>query len=318
MSGSSSLPLVVTVGDPAGIGPDVALAALAAGPAAPVLLLGDRSCLAQRAQQIGVDFSLPEYDEKTVNKASLLHMDVKKAVVAGRPDAANSGHVLEQLELAHQLASSGRAAGIVTAPVNKAQMQEACPGFRGHTGHFARLCGSERAVMAFVGPKIKGALVTEHIRLRDVPRAISEAAVFQTLTIAAAGMDIVLGEKTAWKVCGLNPHAGEDGLLGDEDGISIQPAVRRARAQGIDAVGPVAADTAFVDDSRCVLAMYHDQLLPALKRDDFFRTVNVTFGLSYPRTSVGHGTAYELAGTGRADSSSLQAAIALAGRAGGR
>ena len=314
MNGSSGRPLVVTVGDPAGVGPDVAVAALAAGVAAPVLLLADRGSLEARAHLLGLDFFIPEYDEKTTFKTSLLQVDVKNTVTAGQPDAANAGHVLEQLERAHGLASSGVAAGLVTGPVNKALMQQACPGFRGHTGHFAALCEAKRAVMAFVGPRIRGALVTDHIRLRDVAATISEESVLSTLTIAAAGMDRLLGERSAWKVCGLNPHAGEDGLLGDEESEAIAPAVQRARRQGIDAIGPVAADSAFVDDSRCVLAMYHDQLLAAAKRDDFLRTVNVTFGLSYPRTSVGHGTAYSLAGTGSADCSSLQAAIALAAR----
>ena len=315
MRASSGLPLALTVGDPAGIGPDVVLAGLAAGLAAPVLVIGDRTLLEQRAKQLGLEFSLAEYDEKSGSCSSLLQVDLSNSVQAGKPEVANAGHVLQQLDLAHQLASSGRAAGIVTGPVNKALIEPACPGFRGHTGHFARLCGRARAVMAFVGPRIRGALVTEHIRLRDVADAISQEAVLETLTIAAAGIDDLLGGKSAWKVCGLNPHAGEDGLLGDEDRDCIAPAVRQANERGIDAIGPVSADSAFVDDARCVLAMYHDQLLPAVKRDGFLQTVNVTFGLSYPRTSVGHGTAYELAGSGRADCSSLCAAVALlAGR----
>ncbi len=314
MSYPSRRPLALTVGDPAGIGPDIVVQALAYdGLGAAAIVIGDRATLEDRAQQLRLKFDVPAYDPEQPQPASLLQIDAARKPQAGKPDTANADHVLAQLDRAHELAASKEASGIVTGPISKANVNAARPGFAGHTGYFAERCGAKRAVMAFIGPSLRGALVTGHIPLAQVPAAITADAVYETLRAADEGMcKVGQGPPVKWLVCGLNPHAGEDGLLGTEDRDEITPAIERAQQSGLNVRGPVPADTAFLDDRFCVLGMYHDQLLPAIKTDCFSQTVNLTFGLSYPRTSVGHGTAYDLAGTGKAEYLSLLAAVQAA------
>lgn len=313
--------IAISAGDPAGIGPDVCLGVLAREFPADLVLVGDRDVFEHRAAALGMLFDLPDYDPTGSRRSSFVHVGTVAQVRPGQPDPRNARHVLEILEHAHGLAARGACAALVTAPLSKSGVAGAAPGFAGHTGHLARLCGVPRAVMAFVGPRLRVALVTGHLQLAEVPAAVSREAVFDTLRLADPPMRSLQGGAVRWKVCGLNPHAGEEGLLGAQDAQEIAPAVEDARRAGIDAVGPLPADTVFVPDflrpGECVLAMYHDQALPVVKRDSFTATVNVTFGLPYVRTSPDHGTAHGLAGTGRANSASMVAAVSLAVRLAG-
>lgn len=265
---------------------------------------------------LGIDCAIADHAEGSDAAAGIVDCPLEVPAVAGVPDPRNAAAILDSLRRAAGMAADGGAQALVTGPLAKHVIAAARPDFRGHTGYLGDLAGCE-TVMAFVGPDLRVALVTEHLPLAQVPAAISCDRVLRTLEIADAGMRGVLGgTRPRWLVCGLNPHAGEDGLLGSEDGEHIAPAIEEARERGIDAAGPIPADTAFLperhDGRSCVLAMYHDQALPAVKRDAFSATVNVTFGLPYVRTSVDHGTAFELAGSGSADAAPLRAAVELA------
>ena len=211
----------------------------------------------------------------------------------------------------------GAAAALVTGPIHKARLAAAGVTWIGHTERLAERCGVPRPVMAFVGGSLRVALVTVHLPLRAVADAITAEAVLHTLRVASRAVRDDLGVANARiLVCGLNPHAGDEGVLGDEDAREIAPAVARARAEGIDAIGPISAEAAFLQARRgegdLIVAMYHDQGLAPLKAVDFGRSVNWTLGLPILRTSVDHGTANALVGTGRADPGSLHAALALA------
>jgi 4-hydroxythreonine-4-phosphate dehydrogenase len=238
-------------------------------------------------------------------------------VVAGRLDPANAGYVLELIRESTMGCLAGRFAAMVTAPVQKSTINEAGTPFSGHTEYLAELTHSSRPVMLLVGGNLRVALATTHLPLREVPDAITEHDLFEILTVLAQGLRQLFGlARPRILVCGLNPHAGESGHLGHEEATVIAPAIRRAVNEGIAARGPVPADTAFTPrqlaDTDAVLAMYHDQGLPVLKYAGFGRAVNVTLGLPIIRTSVDHGTALDLAGTGRADPGSLVAAVELA------
>jgi 4-hydroxythreonine-4-phosphate dehydrogenase len=210
-----------------------------------------------------------------------------------------------------------RAAALVTGPINKEALVAQGFAFAGHTEFLAHLCDVPRPVMAFVGGRVRVALVTTHLPIREVPDALTQAKVLHAITIAHAALHNQLGVANPHVlVCGLNPHAGEGGVLGHEDDAVIAPAVQQAKANGIDAVGPMSAETAFrraVDGAAdLVVAMYHDQGLVPLKVLDFGRTVNWTLGLPIIRTSVDHGTARDIAGKGIADPASMVAALSLA------
>lgn len=309
--------LLLSAGEPAGIGPDICLHLLNAPPAGvAIVVLADRELLVDRAQQLGCNGAFADFDPGATATVSVLHCPLAEAVVAGKPNNANAASVLALLRQAATLAASADFDALVTAPVAKSVLATAAADFSGHTEFFGALAGVE-SVMAFVGPQLRLALVTTHLPLAQVPAAITTQRVLTVLQTADAGMREVLGGATPrWHVCGLNPHAGEAGLLGTEEQQSIAPAVAQACKLGMDVQGPLPADTIFLPErlgtNDCVLAMYHDQGLPVIKRDDFAATVNVSFGLPYIRTSVDHGTAFELAGTGRADSASLHSAVALA------
>jgi 4-hydroxythreonine-4-phosphate dehydrogenase len=302
-------PIAITTGEPAGIGPEIAVAAAAASPLATVLI-GDEPLLRAAAAAVGVAWPLPP-------QVQVQHVALAAAVTPGRLDPRNAPYVLRLLDAAIDGCRSGRFRAMATAPVHKGAINDAGIAFSGHTEYLAARTGAPRVVMMLVGGGMRVALATTHLPLARVPAAI-------TLPSLAATVDVLNGdlvrrfglERPRIGVAGLNPHAGEGGHLGREEIDVIAPALAAARARGIDADGPFPADTLFVPAMLArfdaVLAMYHDQGLPVLKHASFGHGVNVTLGLPIVRTSVDHGTALELAGTGRADAGSMAAALALA------
>jgi len=303
-------PIAITTGEPAGIGPEISVAAAAAS-ALPVVLLGDRQLLQRASLSAGVGWPLPP-------SVGIEHFAAEAQVVAGRLDARNARYVLRTLDAAIDGCRSGRYRAIATAPVHKGVINDAGVAFTGHTEYLAQRTAAQHVVMLLVGGGMRVALATTHLPLAEVARAITGARLAATLDVLQHDLRTRFGlPQPRIAVAGLNPHAGEGGHLGREEIEVIAPALAAARARGIDATGPYPADTLFVPAmlSRfdAVLAMYHDQGLPVLKHASFGHGVNVTLGLPLVRTSVDHGTALDLAGTGTADAGSMKAALALAG-----
>lgn len=313
--------LAVTSGEPAGVGPEL-VARLAATPiAADFIAVGNVGLLERAARRCGIELKL-ETDDGAPRKlraaGSLRVLDVPLRVeeVPGRPDPRNAFHVLNALARTADGCMSGAFDGVVTAPVQKSVINEAGEHFTGHTELFAQRAGCD-VVMMLASPELRVALVTTHLPLADVPAAITRETLTRTLRIVHAELIAKFGvAEPRIAVLGLNPHAGEGGHLGREEIEIIIPALGALRGEGMDLIGPLPADTAFVPAMRtrydAVLAMYHDQALPVLKSEAFDRTVNITLGLPFVRTSVDHGTALDLAGTGRADPSSMIAAAEMA------
>jgi 4-hydroxythreonine-4-phosphate dehydrogenase len=308
---SSSRPrprIALTSGEPAGIGPEICaqLAATTQDLRCDLTCLGDRDLLAQRAQAAGVELRL-----------DIEHHALQVPSEAGRLDPRNARYVLGLLDAALEGVHNGRFDAIVTAPVHKGVINDAGIAFSGHTEYLAARTSGTRPVMMLVADRLRVALATTHLPLRAVSAAITADLLGEILGILDRDLRHLWGfARPRIAVCGLNPHAGESGHLGDEELRVIGPAIDAARRAGIDARGPLPADTAFVprELAQCdaVLAMFHDQGLPVLKHAGFGHAVNVTLGLPILRTSVDHGTALDLAGSGRADAGSLTAAVALA------
>jgi 4-hydroxythreonine-4-phosphate dehydrogenase len=289
--------------------------------------LGDRSLLAERARGLQLAVTLTSYPGAAAARRaahlpgtlSVAHAPLAAPSVAGRPDPANARYVLALLDRAVDGALSGEFDAIVTAPVHKGVINDAGIPFSGHTEYLAQRTRSEHPVMLLTNGELRVALATTHLPLKAVSAALTVELLYQVGTVLArelAGRFGIPAPRLA--VCGLNPHAGEGGHLGDEESRVIAPAIERLRAAGIRASGPLPADTVFVPQVLArydaVLAMYHDQGLPVVKYAGFERAVNVTLGLPVVRTSPDHGTALELAGSGRADLGSLAAAVELASR----
>ena len=299
--------IAITSGEPAGVGPELCVQLSAGGVAdCDVVVLGDRALLASRAAAIGLPFT-----------AAVEHHALRTPARAGVLDSKNSPYVIELLDAALAGLAAGRFDAMVTAPVHKGVIADTGLAFTGHTEYLAERTGCARPVMLLVAGTLRVALVTTHLPLRRVPDALSQPEIEAVIGVLHDDLVKKFGiAAPRIAVLGLNPHAGEGGHLGSEDDGIIAPAIAAARARGIDAFGPLPADTAFVprELARCdaVLAMYHDQGLPTLKHAGFGHAVNVTLGLPVLRTSVDHGTALDLAGTGRADVGSLAAAVALA------
>ena len=331
--------IVITAGEPAGIGPELC-AQLAqrhreAPYAARLVVLGDRALLDARAARLGIAAGYVAYDPARAPAAAAVEVwdhPLAVPVVPGQPDPANARAVLATFARAADACATGAFAALVTAPAQKSVLLDAGIAFTGHTEYFAERTHTPRVVMMLVGgpadAPLRVALVTTHLALKDVPAAITAEAVGETLGIVCAELRAKFGiAAPRIAVCGLNPHAGEGGHLGREEIDAIAPALAAARAQGIDATGPWPADTVFVPEHArafdAIVAMYHDQGLPVLKAASFGHGVNVTLGLPFVRTSVDHGTALDLAAdavrAARADPGSLFAAVdlavALAGRA---
>ena len=291
-------PLVVTAGEPAGVGPELCNALLDSPFANDLVVIGDRRQLDERLAVIDTPFPVD--------------------VVPGKPDSANAETLLNGLRAAADGCLAGDYAGMVTAPLAKSVIADSGVAFTGHTEFLAELTGAPHPVMLLVAGDLRVALASTHLPLRDVPDYLTPAIIERVLKI----LDHDLREKFGISqpeiiVCGLNPHAGEGGHLGSEENDVITPTLEALRADGLRLRGPMPADTAFTPaagNKDAVLAMYHDQGLPVLKYAGFGHAVNVTLGLPIIRTSVDHGTAFDIAGTGTADPGSLLAAVELAAR----
>jgi 4-hydroxythreonine-4-phosphate dehydrogenase len=315
--------IVVSSGEPAGIGPDICLALATQPYAARLAVLGDPALLAARAEMLGLNVALlPRPNAAAVEahrpgSLQVLPIALRAPVTPGRLDTANAAYVLEMLRYGTELCSAGTAAAIVTAPVQKSVISNSGVEFSGHTEFLAELTHTPQPVMLLAGKTLRVALATTHLPLRDVADALDGNMLETIIRITAT--DLTRRFRIARPrilVLGLNPHAGESGTLGTEEIDVIEPTVRRLVASGLDVTGPVSEDTAFTPESLAradvVVAMYHDQGLPVLKTLSFGEIVNVTLGLPIVRTSVDHGTALPLAGSGRARPESLFAAVALA------
>lgn len=302
---SPDLPVIaVTSGEPAGVGPELCLALAQREFPARLVVLGDRELLAARASQLGV----------SLDSLTIRHVPLKKSTLAGRLDPENAPYVLALLDAALAGCQSGEFAAMVTAPVHKGVINDAGIAFTGHTEYLAEKTGTPRVVMMLAGSGLRVALATTHLPLKDVSAAITRDDLETTIRILHADLRTKFGfEHPRILVAGLNPHAGEGGHMGLEEIEVITPVLDKLRGEGMNLVGPLPADTLFTKNvlagSHAQLAMYHDQGLAVLKYAAFDEGINVTLGLPIIRTSVDHGTALDLAGTGKASPTSLFAAV---------
>ena len=320
--------IAITYGEPAGIGPDIILKlAIQEKKYSHInfVIIGDKNVLRDRAQQLGSDTIFEVYTKPQLTKHDLqvLHVPTIVETTPGTLDKKNSAHVLNCLDTAIQGCLDNTFAALVTGPVHKGIINDSGVAFTGHTEYLAAKSNTHKVVMMLCENnseyKLRVALVTTHLPLNKVSEAITTSELEDTITILQH--DLVHYFKIPSPriyVCGLNPHAGEDGHLGDEEQKIIEPSLNKLRSQGLDLIGPLPADTLFVPENLkqadAVVAMYHDQGLPILKHLGFGQAINVTLGLPFIRTSVDHGTALELAGTGKAKADSLFNAIELASK----
>ncbi|SDL81041.1 4-hydroxythreonine-4-phosphate dehydrogenase [Geoalkalibacter ferrihydriticus] len=323
-------PLLITQGDPTGVGPEIILKALLAGTfdalRRPLVVAGDVAILRQAAAIYGQSCEIAPGEGLATHRLRLGERELGVAALSkldplrlkyGAPDAACGQAMLDYIEWACARCLAGEAAGIITAPINKAAIRAAGGDFPGHTELLAARCAVEKVVMMLAGERLRVALVTTHLALREVPSALTTESLLQTLRITHAHLQRFFAlPKPRLAVLALNPHAGESGLFGDEETRIIAPAIAAAQAEGLAADGPHSADSLFHFASQgshdAVICMYHDQGLIPLKLLHFDDAVNLTLGLPIVRTSVDHGTAYDLAGSGRASHASLAAAVRLA------
>ncbi len=309
--------LAITSGEPAGIGPELMAAIDPAAFPARLVIIGDQDLIQTRAQQINQSIQLLPYQpQPTSETASLeiLHVDLVNESLPGQLDSDNASYVLALLDRAAKGCLAGEFDAMVTAPIQKDIINQAGVRFSGHTEYLAELCGKEKPVMLLHADRLRVALATTHLPLSKVAEAINTQELEQIIRILDHDLQQRFGiEHPHIKVCGLNPHAGENGYLGQEEIDIINPVIQRMQQQGIHVSGAYPADTVFTQeslvDADAVLAMYHDQGLPVLKHVGFNHAVNSTLGLPIIRTSVDHGTALALAGTGQAHADSLLAAI---------
>ena len=310
--------IALTPGEPAGVGPDLCLQ-LTPPAGCALVLIADPVMLEQRARQLRLPYTLHEWKGRVSAGAGVFVQPIKTAhpVTPGRLDAANAAYVIETLRVAIEGCRSGEFDALVTGPVHKGNINNAGIPFTGHTELLAQVSHTPQPVMMLACPGLRVALATIHLPLAKVPRAVTRERLTAVIEVLHADLKRKFGiADPVILVCGLNPHAGEGGHLGREEIEIIEPVIKTLSARDMRLRGPVPADTAFIPAQLAgvdaVLAMYHDQGLPVLKHHDFAHAVNVTLGLPFVRTSVDHGTALELAGTGRADVSSLVAAIDMA------
>ena len=312
--------IVVTAGEPAGIGPDLVLALSQNDWPHELVICADKQMLAERAKALGIAVKLLDYqpDQKaTPQKAGYLLVDsiaVSEKVIVGQLNSANGHYVLKTLERAALGCMTGEFDAIVTGPVHKGIINRSGVDFSGHTEFFAELSNTPLVVMMLATEGLRVALVTTHIPLAKVSAAVTGERLESIIRILHQDLvdKFAIAQPTIY-VCGLNPHAGEDGVLGHEEIDTITPSLEKLRQQSIDLIGPLPADTIFsekyLQKADAVLGMYHDQVLPVLKYKGFGRSVNITLGLPFIRTSVDHGTALDLAATGLADMGSFKTAL---------
>jgi len=308
--------IAITSGEPAGIGPDILASLKPENFEARLVIIGDRELIKSRAQKSGsslkfVDYGIAPDDRSTIE---ILHLPVDTPCIPGKLDVNNAAYVLQMLERACRGCLDAEFDAMVTAPIQKDIINQSGVAFTGHTEYLAQICAAPKPVMLLAADQLRVALVTTHLPLRAVADAISEDLIVQIATIIDTDLRQRFGLNNPHiKVCGLNPHAGENGYLGTEEIEIITPAINKLKQQGLNISGPYPADTVFtpdaLSDADVVLAMYHDQGLPVLKHVGFHSAINTTLGLPIIRTSVDHGTALDLAGTDKADSGSLMAAI---------
>lgn len=312
--------IALTAGEPAGIGPDLCLQ-LASEPCTHQrVVIADPDLLAERARQLGLQVELQPYDParppvpQAAGQLSVLPVPLATRCQPGKLNPANARYVLETLRLGGQGCLDGHFGAVVTAPVHKGVINDAGVPFSGHTEFFADQTGTEQVVMMLACPGLRVALATTHLPLREVADAITAPLLERVVRILHQDLRSKFGiAAPRILVCGLNPHAGEGGHLGREEIEVIIPLLEHLRAEGMLLDGPLPADTLFtprhLEQADAVLAMYHDQGLPVLKHKGFGQAVNITLGLPIIRTSVDHGTALDLAGTGQADVGSLRVAL---------
>ncbi len=306
--------IAFTPGDPAGVGPDLAVALAESPPNCDIVIIGDRKVLNSRARQIDSNVLFSDGASMPGSSVHVSSIECAATPVAGTPNSLNAQYVLKTLDAAVQGCLSGRFDAMVTGPVNKAVISEAGFDFSGHTEYLAQQTDSPCPVMMLASNRMRVALTTTHIRLSQVSAAITRERLRSVLSVLNDDLQCRFRIKSPRiAVCGLNPHAGEAGLLGSEELQTIAPVIEELQGDGLDIVGPIPADTAFTQSrlAKCdvVLAMYHDQGLPVIKHDGFGDIANITLGLPIIRTSVDHGTAYDIAGTGRVDPGSMMTAI---------
>ncbi len=312
--------LAVTPGEPAGIGPEILLRFYQKYPGFRILAVADPDLLRQTAKTLTLDIPIREWHPGTkITGSELACVPVRLAVPArpGKLNPLNAPYVLDTLRSAVGLLRDGHAAALVTGPVHKGVINESGFPFSGHTEFLADLAGVPQVVMMLAAPGLRVALVTTHLPLRDVADAINPEKLEAVIRITQSALREQFGiRQPRLQILGLNPHAGEGGHLGHEEDDIIFPVIERLRAQGMKLDGPVPADTAFnpprIANCDAVVAMYHDQGLPVLKHMGFGRAVNITLGLPFIRTSVDHGTALDLAGSGKASTGSLHQAVLAA------
>lgn len=310
----STQPLAITAGEPAGIGFDIILQSTSK--LTDCIVIADTQELLSRAQLLNIDIELCEHAPESAKQLRVKHIPVAEKVECGQLNTNNSKYVLSCLDEALRGISTGEYSAMVTAPLHKGIINDAGIPFTGHTEYLAAHTESE-VVMLLVADQVRVALATTHLPLSQVAQAITSELLKKIITILHQDLISKFGiDNPRIGVCGLNPHAGEQGHLGREELEIIEPALNDLNKSGINVTGPFPADTIFTPKQLqlvdVVLAMYHDQGLPTLKYIGFGNAVNTTLGLPIVRTSVDHGTALDLAGTGKSDAGSLQAAIALA------
>lgn len=318
--------LIVTPGEPAGIGPDLLLQCAHRAFSIPTIVVADRYLLEQRARQLGLEIKINDYSDSSdnhkpsTNTLQVNHVALTTPAEAGVLNKENASYVVRCLDIATamcQESTNNIRSALVTGPVHKGIINDAGIPFTGHTEYLAKLAGIDLPVMMLVTKGLRVALATTHLPLAKVSEHITRPLLTNVLSILHDDLKNKFGiTNPRITVCGLNPHAGESGHLGDEEINIIEPVLEQLRAKGMQLLGPVPADTAFTQDKMqktdAYLAMYHDQGLPILKHIGFGEAVNITLGLPFIRTSVDHGTALELAGTGQAKTTSLELAMQLA------
>ena len=315
--------LAITAGEPAGIGPDILLSAATQPHAAQLVAIGSRHVLTERAAQLGLDVALTAYSSNDVatphvpGTLPLIDIPTFASVAPGTPHPDNARHVLAVLDQAIALCTAGECDAMVTAPLHKGVINDAGNPFSGHTEYLGEATGTDNVVMLLANGSLRVALATTHLPLSRVPAAITAEHLHAVLAVLDRDLRTIFRiAEPRITVLGLNPHAGEGGHLGAEEREVIAPTCQTLRDQGLRITGPLPADSAFIPSTRsdtdAYLAMYHDQGLPVLKAEGFQGAVNITLGLPIIRTSVDHGTALPLAGTGEATAGSLIAAIRTA------
>ena len=315
--------IVITSGEPAGVGPDACVTLAQTGWEADLVVAADAQLLAATATALGLPLVVERYDLRRPAKPhragtlQVMHIPTNCAVLAGQPDVRNAAYVIEMLNRACDGCTNGEFAAMVTAPVQKSVLMDAGYAFTGHTEYLAARTRAALPVMLLVSDDLRVALATTHLALADVPRAITRERLRATIRIVNLGLERHFSRPAPRiAVLGLNPHAGEAGHLGREELDVIEPVILELKAEGLNILGPVPADTAFtpvfLQSVDVIVAMYHDQGLPVIKHVGFGHAVNVTLGLPILRTSVDHGTAFRLARSGKADAGSLHAALSLA------